>query len=180
MGRPARQDGIAVSTAPFQQRPSNSALPTAPFQQRPSPRPHRLPRAPLTLDLLPDLLSVCRFPAHAAVPAWALEAPFSVVARTRDELSVTCASARVPRGGAAGGPPRENDGWRALQLAGPFDFDAVGVLLGVAAPLAAAGVSILPVATFDTDYVLVRGAQLGAALAALREAGHEVRGGAPA
>ena len=41
-------------------------------------------------------------------------------------------------------------------------------------PVAAAGVSIMTVATFDTDYVFVREAQLAPALAALRSAGHVI------
>jgi hypothetical protein len=41
-------------------------------------------------------------------------------------------------------------------------------------PLAAAGVSILPIAIHDTDYLLVREQQLVRAIAALRIAGHAV------
>ena len=44
----------------------------------------------------------------------------------------------------------------------------------LAAPLARAGISILALATFDTDYLLVRETDLGRALAALRAAGHRV------
>lgn len=128
-----------------------------------------MPNAPpLALDLLPDTLAVCRLAADAPVPAWALAAPFAAVVRTRDELSVVCDEARVPAGVRAAG------GWRLLKLRGPFAFDEVGVLLRAAAPLAAAGVSVLPLATFDTDYVLVPGARLADALAALRAAGHAV------
>ena len=48
-------------------------------------------------------------------------------------------------------------------------------MLSVAEPLAAAGVSMIPVATYDTDYVLVPGAQLDAAVGALKEAGHTLQ-----
>ena len=41
---------------------------------------------------------------------------------------------------------------------------------------AAAGVTVFPIATHDTDYLLVRHDQLGAAIGALRAAGHEVGG----
>ena|SRR5688500_12439203 len=41
-------------------------------------------------------------------------------------------------------------------------------------PLARAGISILALATFDTDYLLVREPDLGRAVAALRAAGHHV------
>ena len=122
----------------------------------------------LTLDVMAEPLAVCRLDAGAPVPAWATAAPFYAVARTADELSVVCAEARVPDGVTA------SRGWRALQLRGPFPCELVGVLLAVAAPLAEAGVSIMPIATYDTDYVLVREGQLAAALAALGRAGHTV------
>lgn len=118
----------------------------------------------------PDPLSICRLGADAPLPAWATKRPFFSVTRTGDELSVVCASIQVPSG------VRAHDGWRALKLVGPFDLLLVGILLGVAAPLTAAGVAVFPIATHDTDYLLVRHDQLGAAIAALRAAGHEISG----
>ena len=133
-------------------------------------------REPLTLAVLAEPLSVLRFPADADVPEWALHAgSFASVTRTADELSVVCATARVPSTPSPAGTERD-DGWRALKVVGPFAFTEVGVLLQVAAPLAAAGISILAMATFDTDYVLVQETQLARAVAELRAAGHTVRG----
>jgi hypothetical protein len=133
-------------------------------------------RAPLTLDVLAESLSVLRFPADAAVPEWALRGDtFASVTRTGDELSLVCATAQVPSTPLPDNMARD-DGWRALKVAGPFAFTEVGVLLQVAAPLGAAGISILALATFDTDYVLVQEPQLARAIAALRAAGHTVRG----
>ncbi|HET9142613.1 ACT domain-containing protein, partial [Actinophytocola sp.] len=40
--------------------------------------------------------------------------------------------------------------------------------------LAAAGVSLFALSTFDTDHILVKAADLARAVAALTEAGHEV------
>ena len=59
-------------------------------------------------------------------------------------------------------------------MAGPLDFALTGVAAASTAPLAAAGVSVLPVATYDTDYLFVREAALPVAVEALRAAGHEV------
>jgi uncharacterized protein len=123
----------------------------------------------LIIDLLAEPLSICRLAAGAPIPAWATTAAFFTVTRTADELSIICATDRVPDGITA------SAGWRALKIVGPFDLAEVGILLRIAAPLAAAGVSILPVATYDTDYVLVRAPQLEAAAAALRGDGHELR-----
>ena len=52
----------------------------------------------------------------------------------------------------------------------------IGVLASLAAPLAAAEVSIFVVSTFDTDYLLVKEARLPAALEALAGAGITVDG----
>ena len=118
----------------------------------------------------PQTMSICRLPADEPIPAWATKRAFFSVTRTSDELSVVCTSIHVPSGVTA------HDGWRALKLAGPFDLLLVGILLGVTAPLAAAGVTVFPIATYDTDYLLVRNDQLNTAIAALRSAGHQVTG----
>lgn len=118
----------------------------------------------------PEPLSICRLPGDAPIPAWATQHAFFSVTRTSDELSVVCASIQVPTG------VRAHDGWRALKLVGPFDLLLVGILFGVAAPLAAAGATVFPIATYDTDYLLVRQDQLASAIAALRGAGHQVAG----
>jgi hypothetical protein len=122
----------------------------------------------LALTLEPWTLAVCRLDARAAVPSWAQAGDFHAVVRTPEELSVVCAAAEVPPGIRA-----ERD-WRCFSLAGPIAFDETGVLSAVAGPLAAAGVGIFAVSTFDTDYVLVPGRMVDAAVRALEAAGHRV------
>ena len=122
----------------------------------------------MTLDVLAGRLAVCRLPPDAPVPAWAWGGAVQSVTRTDAELSVVCAEGAVPAG------VRAERGWRALRVRGPLPFDAVGVLASIAAPLAAAGVSIFSLSTFDTDVVLVREGDLDAAVAALGGAGHAV------
>ena len=130
------------------------------------------PRVSLAIELLSESLSVCRLAAEAPLPPWTPSAAsFCSVTRTANELSLICATAALPPGETF---EAREDGWRALRLVGPFAFTEVGILLKVAVPLAAAGVSILPVATYDTDYVLVRETQLPRAVAELRAAGHAV------
>ena len=119
---------------------------------------------------IPGTWSVVRLPPDAPVPAWALSEPdFLSITRTPEELCIVASTARVPDGW------RTEPGWSLIKLLGPFPFDAVGVLASVASPLAEAGVSILAISTFDTDYVLVRTAQAAAACEALIAAGHEYR-----
>jgi ribosomal protein S18 acetylase RimI-like enzyme len=132
------------------------------------------PYAPLRLSVPDERLAACRLDPLAELPPWATAAPFYSVTRTPGELSVVCPEELGPDGVTREG------GWRAFELEGAFDFGQVGVLVSVTAPLSQAGVSISAVSTFDTDYVLVQEPQLDAAVAALRDHGHEVRGDRPA
>ncbi len=120
--------------------------------------------------MLAGELAICRLPADAPAPAFPAPAPVLSITRTADELSIVCPAAGAPPGAHV------EAGWRALQVAGPLDFALTGILAAIAAPLARAGISIFAVSTFDTDYVLVREAALSEAVAALRQAGHEVSG----
>jgi hypothetical protein len=125
----------------------------------------------LTLDIVPGSFAICRWGPHELLPPSILEGTFFSVTRTPTELSAVCAAAAVPPGVKAEGP------WSALAVRGPLDLNMTGVLAGLTAPLAAAGVSIFAVSTYDTDYVLVRRHDLDRAIRALREAGHQVSTG---
>lgn len=120
--------------------------------------------------LVEGTFAICRLPAADAVPPWAARGAFSSVTRTTDELSVVCEAAGVPES------VRADRGWRCLRVAGTQDLSLTGVLASIAAPLAAARVSLFVVATYDTDYVLVREESLAAATEALRAAGHDIDG----
>lgn len=122
---------------------------------------------PLTLDLLDGAYAVCRLDAGEPPPEWAA-GPFVSVTRTAAELSVVCPEEVVPPGVRAEG------GWRCLRVRGPLGFGMTGVLAGLASPLAASGVSIFVVSTYDTDYLLVQQRDLGRAGDALARAGHSV------
>lgn len=112
--------------------------------------------------------------AGAPIPAWAVRGEVFCVMRAHDELSIVCAEDHVPSDKVAGITAER--GWRALRLHGPFPFGMTGILASVLNPLAAAGVGIFALSTYNTDYVLVKADQLGRALDALRGAGHTVHG----
>ncbi len=122
----------------------------------------------MKLELLAARLAVCRLPADAEPPDWATAGAFWSMTRTTDELSI------VAEEGAAPPEVEQEGGWRALKVAGPLDFALVGVLADLAAPLAAAGVSIFVMSTFDTDYVLVKQESVARAAEALEAAGHSI------
>jgi len=133
------------------------------FHSRPGARP-RLP-----LELLPDTLAICRLDREAPIPPWALQpSRFLTVSRTPEELSITTLQTAVPPG-----VPCERD-YRAVRVRGPLPFHLVGILAAIADPLAAAGLSIFAISTYDTDYVLVKAPELETALAVLQRAGHQI------
>ena len=59
-------------------------------------------------------------------------------------------------------------------MRGPLPLNLVGILAAIADPLAAAGMSIFAISTYDTDYVLVKARELEAALQVLQQAGHRI------
>ena len=122
----------------------------------------------MDLSLLEEDLAVCRLEPGDEAPAWATHGTLSSVTRTPTELSVICGSAFVPDDVNA------ERGWRALVVTTPMDFATTGVAAAVTTALAVAGVSVLPLATHDTDYFLVKGDRLADAIAALLAAGHRV------
>lgn len=124
----------------------------------------------LTLALLPERLAIGKLPAKSPCPDWAMEAGFCTVTRTAEELSVVCPEERIPDSIGC------DRGWRALKIEGPLDLSDIGIVLSLAEPLAANGIAIFVVSTYETDYTLVRESQLEAALKALGEQGHTIRG----
>lgn len=121
----------------------------------------------VSLRVLEGRYAVCRLEAGAPVPENLPESQFLSITRTSNELSIVCAD-------RPGLPGNVEAGWRALVVDGPLDFGQVGILASLTRPLAAAGISIFALSTYDTDYLLLKDYKLEAALAALREAGHEV------
>jgi hypothetical protein len=128
-------------------------------------------RGGLTLDLVPGSYAICRWAPGELLPSWVMQGEFFTVTRTPAELSAVCAVEAVPPGVKAEGP------WSMLAVRGPLAFNLTGVLAGLATPLAAAGISIFAMSTYDTDYVLVRNDAVERAVQVLREAGHIIQEG---
>jgi hypothetical protein len=121
----------------------------------------------LRISILPSFLAVCRLSADADVPRW-LRGAFTSVTRTRDELSVISDDEAVPEGVQA------ERGWRALKVEGPIPFEVTGVAAALVSPLAEARISVFLLATFDTDYLLLKENVFERAVEILRAQGHEI------
>jgi hypothetical protein len=88
--------------------------------------------------------------------------------RTEGELSIVSSSADVPAGVTS------ETGWRCLRVEGPLSFELTGIVADLSAPLARAGVPIFVVSTYDTDYLMVKAADLENACTTLRDEGFVV------
>lgn len=121
------------------------------------------------LILLPDLYAICRVEPGDFMPAWIDQEGFFSITHTAEEISIVCLETSIP-------PAIQcQAGWRLLKFEGPFEFSQTGVLAAVALPLAEAGVSLLAISTYDTDYVLIQTNQLEQALRILQKAGHTLQ-----
>ena len=121
----------------------------------------------MRLTIVPGRFAVCRLPADAPIPSSVAGTSLVSITRTASELSIVCPEAVATEGA------RTETGWRCVAVQGPIPFTATGILASVLVPLADAEVGIFAVSTFDTDYILLKEAQLDEAVAALKEAGHE-------
>jgi len=117
-------------------------------------RPAALPPPRLELRETPWRLAICGFAPAAPLPAWVLHASaeFWSLTRTPHELSVVCSEDDLP----PSVDQQVEKGWRAFEVVGPLPFSLTGVVAGLTAPLAAAGIPVFVVSTYDTDYVLVK------------------------
>jgi len=123
----------------------------------------------VSLRILEGEYAVWKLPPDAEPPGFD-DAPFFSMTRTAAELSIVAPANRTPAGVPAVA------GWTCLEVQGPLSFELTGILAGISAPLAAAAVPLFAISTFDTDYVLVRTADLERAVEALEGAGHRVDG----
>lgn len=128
-----------------------------------------MPFHSLDLSLLCGTFAVCKLRADAAMPGWAFAGAVFSISRTPEELSIVCEEALVPVD-----VPCDRQ-WRCFRVAGTIPFSMVGVLASLVQPLAEAGISVFAISTFNTDYVLVKVADLEKAQQALRQAGHSIQ-----
>lgn len=104
---------------------------------------------PLHLMTHPESLVIARLdPGEEPTWDWT-QGPFASLSRSPLETSVVSLAGAVPAGVLTEGP------FRAVEVAGPLAFDAVGVMAEILTPLVPAGISVLALSTYDTDWILV-------------------------
>ena len=119
----------------------------------------------LPMMVLPGDYSLCRLPAGSSLPVWVLSSEFYNLTNTSDELSVVCESKYVPAN------IQQDANWKLLKISSVLDLSLTGITAKFASALAIAGVNLCVIATFDTDYIIVKSIKLPTAIAALEKAG---------
>jgi len=92
------------------------------------------------------------------------------LSKTPDEISLVCETDYTPADAIAC-----EHGWRALKISGVLDFSMVGVIAKISNLLAAAGVSLFVVSTYNTDYVLLKAESFDKGVGVLLDGGYVVR-----
>src|SRR5258708_6806722 len=112
---------------------------------------------------------MCHLEPNGHIPYWGLMGDdFVSLTRTHNELSIACLQENVPDDIQA------DRNWRCIKVEGAFDFKMAGVHASLAVPLAQADISILAIATYETDHLLVKEQDLANALQVLEAAGHHI------
>jgi len=122
----------------------------------------------IALQRVPGEYAAHRLAPDAAIPAEAWDAPFVSIGRSPDELSIITGNGIHIDSESKVGP------WLAYRVPGAIDFAAIGIMAALTAPLAEAGIGILGISTYDTDYLLVHADAGVAAEIAWRDAGIEI------
>jgi hypothetical protein len=123
----------------------------------------------LTFQLLSGEYSLCRLAPEQTIPDWIYASPFFSISKTPNELSIVCESQFVP------GKVKQNGQWRLLKILEVLDLSLTGITAQFSTALADAGVNICVIATYDTDYVMVKEEKLSTAIKALENAGFTVQ-----
>ena len=121
----------------------------------------------LRLHVLEEKFAVSKLPQFAELPHIFTRGENCFVARTDSELSIICPEFMAPTN------VQQEAGWRCIQVVGEMPLSEVGVLANLTGPLAKAGIPILAISTFDTDYLFVMEENLVPAVQVIQKAGHE-------
>lgn len=120
----------------------------------------------MELKKLPYDLTVCKVADIRDIPP---ASDFYFIGKTDEELSLVCKTEDTPLRTV-----EREDGWKGFRIQGVLDFSLIGILSKISGILAKKKIGIFAISTFNTDYILVKEAQLEQAFAALTEEGYTI------
>ena len=110
---------------------------------------------------LEQRFSVCKVKDYSGID---LTRPFCFTGATDEEYSLVCPEELVPDN-----TTERDDGWRGFRVVGQLDFSLIGILARISGILAANGIGIFAVSTYNTDYILTKEENFEKALRVLEE-----------
>ena len=120
----------------------------------------------MEIKVIEGAFSVCKL---SNIGQARMEDDLYFLGRTDEEISLVCRTESIP-----GDTVSREDGWRVFRIQGELDFSLIGILARISDILARREIGIFVVSTYNTDYVLTKGAQFDQALKALEEEGYQV------
>ena len=123
----------------------------------------------LTIITLEGDYALCRLIAGSTIPDWCINSFFYTVTKTTEEVSVLCEAKYVPS------TIQYEKGWKLLKIDAVLNLSLTGITAKFSTALAEAGINLCVIATYDTDYILVKEEKLIVALEALQNAGFIIR-----
>ncbi len=120
----------------------------------------------MVLEVIAQELAICEITDVSEID---FSDEFCFVGKTDKEVSLVCSAERIPEKAL-----KSETGWRAFRIQGELEFSLTGILSGIAAVLADAGIGIFAVSTYRTDYILTKRETFENALSALSAAGYFV------
>lgn len=120
-----------------------------------------------TITILANEFTIHRFEAKKPIPNIVFESKYYWIGKTDEELSVVCDS-KIKLNSS-----KSDGNWSILKLVGQFDFSLVGILADITSALSEAGISIVALSTYDTDYIMVKTAKVQQAKKVLSEVGYQ-------
>jgi len=122
----------------------------------------------IDLQILEGEYQLIKLPANQPIPADVLKQDFFSVTRTRDELSIIVSETVTIESGY------KDIGWSVIKFVNNMELSLVGVTARITTILAASNVNICALATYCTDYILVKREKLSVAVKALKGAGYHI------
>jgi hypothetical protein len=119
----------------------------------------------LSIKILPGEYSLCRLSSDESIPSWVFSSAFYTVSKSADELSIIAESIFVPAN------IKSETGWRMLKIEQTLDLALTGITAKFSTALAEVGVNLCVIATYDTDYIMLKQEKLDTAITALQQAG---------
>ena len=122
----------------------------------------------MDLLILEGEYQLIKLPANQSIPAAVLKQDFFSVTRTPDELSIIVSDTVTIES------KYHETGWSIIKFVNNMVLSLVGVTAGITAVLAGSNVNICALATYSTDYILVKREKLDIAVQALKNVGYHV------